>query len=148
MSSSHQYLKASSSTNVTCCPGDVEHQTQLSENLASLLLSQEYSDIVLVVEGQKLHAHKVILAARSDYFRALLYGGLRESNQDEIELPNAPLNAFKVLLKYIYTGHMFLMTMKEEVILDILGLAHQYGFEDLERAISDVLVLLLCMRNV
>ncbi|KAH1006630.1 hypothetical protein HUJ05_007344 [Dendroctonus ponderosae] len=139
MSSSHQYLKASSSTNVTCCPGDVEHQTQLSENLASLLLSQEYSDIVLVVEGQKLHAHKVILAARSDYFRALLYGGLRESNQDEIELPNAPLNAFKVLLKYIYTGHMFLMTMKEEVILDILGLAHQYGFEDLERAISDVL---------
>lgn len=40
------------------------------------------------------------------------------------------------------------MTMKEEVILDILGLTHQYGFEDLERAISDVLVLLLCMRNV
>lgn len=59
MSSSHQYLKASSSTNVTC-PGDVEHQTQLSENLASLLLSQEHSDIVLVVEGQKLHAHKVL----------------------------------------------------------------------------------------
>lgn len=33
------------------------------------------------MEGQRIPAHKVILAASSDYFRALLYGGMRESNQ-------------------------------------------------------------------
>lgn len=64
---------------------------------------------------------QVILAARSEYFRALLYGGLKESNQTEIELRDAPVKAFKILLKYIYTGHMFLMTLKEDVVLDILG---------------------------
>ncbi|XP_066254986.1 BTB/POZ domain-containing protein 9-like [Euwallacea similis] len=147
MSSSHQYLKASSSKVVTRL-GDIEHLHQLSENLSSLYLNQEYSDVCLVVEGQKLPAHKVILAARSDYFRALLYGGLRESSQTEIMLQDAPLNAFKILLKYIYTGHMFLMTLKEDVILDTLGLAHQYGFEDLEGAISDILKQLLALRNV
>lgn len=43
---------------------------------------------------------------------------------------------------------MFLMTLKEDVILDTLGLAHQYGFEELESAISDILKQLLALRNV
>lgn len=30
--------------------------------------------------------HKVILAARSEYFRAMLYGGLSESTKSEITL--------------------------------------------------------------
>lgn len=50
---------------------------------------------------------KVILAARSDYFRALLYGGMKESSQTEIHLTDTPLKAFKSLLKYIYTGTNF-----------------------------------------
>lgn len=53
----------------------------LSEHIGSLCLSSEYSDLTLIVEGQRIPAHKVILAASSDYFRALLYGGMRESNQ-------------------------------------------------------------------
>ncbi|XP_044263423.1 BTB/POZ domain-containing protein 9 [Tribolium madens] len=149
MSSSSQYMQNSSTKNSTVVRlGDIEHLAQLSENLSSLCLSHEYADITLVVEGQKLYAHKVILAARSEYFRALLYGGLKESNQSEIVLPDAPVKAFKILLKYIYSGHMFLMTLKEDVILDTLGLAHQYGFQDLETAISDILKQLLALRNV
>lgn len=43
---------------------------------------------------------------------------------------------------------MFLTTLREDVILDTLGLAHQYGFQDLETAISDILRQLLAQRNV
>lgn len=43
---------------------------------------------------------------------------------------------------------MFLMTLKEEVILDTLGFAHLYGFQDLETAISDILRQLLALKNV
>lgn len=53
----------------------------LSEHIGSLCLSSEYSDVTLIVEEQRIPAHKVILAASSDYFRALLYGGMRESSQ-------------------------------------------------------------------
>ncbi|KAF5292804.1 hypothetical protein FQA39_LY13849 [Lamprigera yunnana] len=148
MSSSHQYLQGSATTNASARHGDIEHLSQLSENLSSLCMNQEYSDVSLIVEGQRLYAHKVILAARSEYFRALLYGGLKESSQSEIELTDAPLKAFKTLLKYIYSGHMFLMTLREDVILDTLGLAHQYGFQELETAISDILHQILALRNV
>lgn len=43
---------------------------------------------------------------------------------------------------------MFLLTVREDVILDTLGLAHQYGFQELETAISDILRQLLALRNV
>jgi len=62
-----------------------------------------------LVEKQLFSAHKVILAARSDYFRALLFGGLKESSLTEIELKDTPLAAFKQLLRYIYTGQVSIL---------------------------------------
>ncbi|XP_046750090.1 BTB/POZ domain-containing protein 9 [Diprion similis] len=138
--SSHHHLSPSS--------GEIEHINFLSDDIGALYLSDDYSDVTLVVAGQRFNGHKVILAARSQYFRALLYGGLKESNQQEIELKGTTLPAFKGLLKYIYTGHMSLANQREEVILDILGLAHQYGFVDLETAVSDYLREILNIKNV
>ena len=54
---------------------------------------------------------------------------MREANQAEIELKDTPLRAFKHLLSYIYTGKMTLSNLKDDLILEILGLAHQYGFQ-------------------
>lgn len=114
--------------------------------MSQLCLNAEYSDVTFVVEEVELPAHKIILAARSSYFRALLYGGLAESSQQKINL-NVPLDAFKALLNYIYTGCMSLSKMKEENILDSLGLANQYGFETLELAISTYLTNNLSQKN-
>lgn len=106
--SSHHHLNPSS--------GEIEHIHFLSEDMGALYLSEEYSDVTLVVAGQKFYSHKLILAARSEYFRALLFGGLKESKQDEIELKAATLPAFKGLLKYIYTGRMSLANERDEVL--------------------------------
>lgn len=71
--------------------------------MAKLCINDDYSDVTFIVENQRLPAHRVVLAARSEYFRALLYGGLSETNQSEIQL-KIPLEAFKALLRYIYSG--------------------------------------------
>lgn len=57
--------------------------------------------------------------------RALLYGGLQEAHQSEIKLTNVPLEPFKILLKYVYSGKISLGQMKDEKIFDLLGLANQ-----------------------
>ena len=62
-------------------------------------------------------------------FRALLFGGMKESSQEVVELKDTNLPAFQHLLRYIYTGSITLASLKEDLILDILGLAHQYGFQ-------------------
>jgi BTB/POZ domain-containing protein 9 len=90
----------------------------------------------------------VILASRSEYFRALLYGGLSEAHQSEIKLTSVPLEPFKLLLKYIYSGKISLTQLKEDKIFDLLGLANQYGFVELEAAISEYLLGILNINNV
>lgn len=143
MSSQRQYLASKATARV----GDIEHVDYLSEQIGALCLSSEYSDVTLIVEGQRIPAHKVILAASSDFFRALLFGGMKEANQAEVEL-QAPLHAFKALLRYVYSGHMGLSILREETVLDMLGLAHQYNFPQLEAAICDYLRQVLALRNV
>ena len=48
------------------------------------------------------------------FCRALLFGGLKESRPgcSEIELKGTTADAFRALLKYIYTGKMSLQEMK------------------------------------
>lgn len=54
----------------------------LSGEMLSLCISGDYSDITFIVEGRqgRPSGHKVILEARSEYFCAVLYGGLPEAN--------------------------------------------------------------------
>ncbi|CAG9539867.1 unnamed protein product [Cercopithifilaria johnstoni] len=144
------FQNSSSSINLNCCvtAGDVQHINYLAEHIGNLYITGECSDIILKVEGRSVQAHRVILAARSQYFRALLYNGMRETRDSEIELVDTSLNGFKMLMKYIYTGKLSLTSMKEELVLEILGLAHKYGFTDLEISISEYMKAMLNVRNV
>jgi hypothetical protein len=47
-----------------------------------------YSDVAFLVEGVPIKAHKVFLAASSEYFKGMFTSGLKEAQQDEIELPH------------------------------------------------------------
>lgn len=49
-------------------------------------------------------------------------------------------------LKFSETRHV-ICWLQEDLILEILGLAHQYGFVDLEAAISDFLKQALTVEN-
>ncbi|XP_027021694.1 BTB/POZ domain-containing protein 9 isoform X2 [Tachysurus fulvidraco] len=127
---------------------EVDHMHLLSEQLAALVPAEEYSDVTFVVEEKRFPAHRVILAARCQYFRALLYGGMRESQpQAEVRLEDTRAEAFSMLLRYLYTGRANLSEAKEETLLDFLGLAHRYGLQPLEASTCDYLRTLLNAQN-
>ncbi|XP_010773074.1 BTB/POZ domain-containing protein 9 [Notothenia coriiceps] len=128
---------------------EIDHIHLLSEQLGALVLGEEYSDVTFIVEGKRFPAHRVILAARCHYFRALLYGGMKESQpQAEVCLEETRTEAFSMLLHYLYTGRASLSSAREEVLLDFLGLAHRYGLQPLEDSTSEFLRTILHINNV
>ena len=77
----------------------------MQQHFKDLLDNKKYVDVTFVVEGQPMPAHRLILASQSDYFDLLFYGKMREANSsDEMPLPNAPLEALRVLLEFMYSG--------------------------------------------
>lgn len=63
------------------------HQSMLMEGLNSLWQSEELLDITLILEGyDEFRAHKAVLAACSDYFRAMFTDNMLEARQTEIYL--------------------------------------------------------------
>ncbi|KAM4602472.1 BTB/POZ domain-containing protein 9-like [Polymixia lowei] len=128
---------------------EIDHLHLLSEQLGSLVSGEEYSDVTFLLEGKRFPAHRVILASRCQYFRALLYNGMKESQpQAEISLEDTPSEAFSMLLQYLYTGRASLSTAREEVVLDFLGLAHRYGLQPLEAWCCEFLRTTLSIHNV
>ena len=75
-----------------------------SNGLLKLFSDQSHTDITFLVTGQPVKAHKPILASQSDYFSALLYGPMREGQASEIVLEDTPVEAFRELLKFVYSG--------------------------------------------
>lgn len=126
----------------------INHSNLVLSNLESLYLNDEFSDITLVIENSEIPAHKVILASSSDYFRALLFCGLQESQSAKISLKCSNEQLFKQLLKYVYTGKMNLTEMSVQQILEIFQMSHEYNFRALNETISKHLISILSLKNV
>ena len=81
-------------------------ENSLGTRLNTLRETGELCDIVIKVEGLSIEAHKVVLSAGSNVFHAMICGGFKESQQQEIELKHEFLTGRAVsrVVEYLYTG--------------------------------------------
>ncbi|XP_028968052.1 BTB/POZ domain-containing protein 9-like [Galendromus occidentalis] len=114
----------------------MEYVKDLAARFGSLLFDSASSDLTLIVEGEALPVHRIILATSCDYFWALFCGRMMESRQSRIILQDISLRGFKHLMRYVYTGDLDLENLESGIILEVLGLANLYGFN----VLHDVLV--------
>jgi len=64
-----------------------------------------HSDIDFIVKGTHAWAHRVVLAARSDYFKGMFRTRWRDS-QVRLDHPRLDVCAFKAVLHYLYTERL------------------------------------------
>jgi len=83
---------------------EVPSSTLLSD-LHSFINNEALSDITFIIEGQPIHAHKMMLV-RSPYFRAMFSGTMIESQQSEIRIEEIPPHIFLLVIEYLYTDHV------------------------------------------
>ena len=87
------------------------------------------SDIVLVVEGKKLHVHRWILSSQSPVFQAMLEGHFQEASQHKIPLKEKKIESMQMFLKILYPSCMFgeaRVPLDGENLLSVLELADEY----------------------
>ncbi|XP_026425814.1 BTB/POZ and MATH domain-containing protein 4-like isoform X2 [Papaver somniferum] len=75
--------------------------SDIGSHFGMLLENQEGSDIVFNVAGEKFHAHKLVLAARSPVFRDELMDGMEE-DECEVVVKDLEPKVFKAMLHFIY----------------------------------------------
>ncbi|XP_072526067.1 kelch-like protein 33 [Salminus brasiliensis] len=123
-------------------------------------------DMVLEAEGHMFRAHKVLLIASSDYFRAMFCNGMRESQQASVTLLLIGASELGLLLECCYSGalaldwgcvfeltctalqfqlqpalSLCLRFMQQEIdahsCLDVAAFAEAYGMSDLQGLAED-----------
>uniref|UniRef100_A0A8C2J3B2 Kelch like family member 28 n=1 Tax=Cyprinus carpio TaxID=7962 RepID=A0A8C2J3B2_CYPCA len=98
------------------------HSEQLLQGLQLLRQDHELCDIVLRVGDAKIHAHKVVLASISPYFKAMFTGSLSEKETSEVEFQCVDEAALKAIVEYAYTGTVFISQETVESLLPAANL--------------------------
>lgn len=104
-------------------------QSTLAWDLAVSLDDPTFSDISLVVQDRTIRAHRVILASRCKFFRAMFSSGMLETKQREVVLRDCSYDAFYALVLYLYTDSFYKgppSAHTAQLALDVLPLAEIY----------------------
>ncbi|CAG8502883.1 8139_t:CDS:2 [Diversispora eburnea] len=93
--------------------------SSLSQDLRLLINNSKYSDIIITcADSEKFYGCRSILAARSEVLDCLLFNGMKESHEKEINLVYDS-QVMKILLEFIYTGN-YTNGDNEDLSLEIL----------------------------
>ena len=101
--------------------------------MKSLMDTKTLCDVVLEVEGEKIHCHRVVLASLSSYFRAMFTGDMAESKQRVITINGVDAQSLRCLVDYAYTATI---EISEKNVQAILPAASVLQFEEVKRACS------------
>lgn len=74
--------------------------------LRGMFEGELFTDFVLNVSGEKINAHKVILAGSSRYFEAMFASGMVESQRSYLEIEDSEPETIRAMLDFIYSGEL------------------------------------------
>ncbi|KAL3702368.1 hypothetical protein R1sor_020390 [Riccia sorocarpa] len=81
--------------------------TEVEGDLRKIVNSAEFSDVTFLCEdGVSVHGCRILLAARSSFFRTLLFGKKAESTKSSIRLPTVSHSVLITVMKFLYTGKL------------------------------------------
>ncbi|KAJ8673377.1 hypothetical protein QAD02_004639 [Eretmocerus hayati] len=125
-------------------PGDLFRLRKLDE-YEELFESKKFSDIVFIVEGREILAHKNIIANKTPVFTAMFDHDMKESDQNIVKITDISYNAMYELLRFVYAGKIKDMASNAE---DLLIASEKYLIKELKMLCEDFLSKNLTSGNV
>ena len=116
----------------------VAHSEMLLSKCSQFRDQSQFIDVRLKVHEDIFPAHRIALAANSDYFYAMFTDGMKELNQEVIELKDDSISpgAFKIVMDSIYTGDL---RVNGENVFEVLAAADHLQLTAVVQQCSDFL---------
>uniref|UniRef100_A0A6V7JS67 BTB domain-containing protein n=1 Tax=Bracon brevicornis TaxID=1563983 RepID=A0A6V7JS67_9HYME len=145
---------------IICCEFDFEMRDEfgfssdsipkvnsVTNDIWSFFERSKFSDISLVAGKKTFHCHKMILAARSTVFSAMLEQNAdsKTSRNMEIQLDNMEPTVAREMLRFIYTGKV--KKFDGKMIAGLLSAAEKYKLSDLKVICETELYGKMCYDN-
>ena len=118
----------------------VAHSVDLLSKCAQFRDEGEFIDVRLKAGEDVFPAHRIVLAANSDYFHAMFTDGMKESKQEVIELKDESISpdALKIVMDCIYTGDLH---VNEENVFEVLAAADHLQVTSVVQQCCDFLLI-------
>lgn len=103
-----------------------------------MLFSKQFFDFEFNINGEKLQAHRAILAARSKVFEDIFDSGDKEKEKEIATITDVPFEIFKQFILYVYAEKMPENAM--QYVADFLYLSDKFSIADLRQKCEEILV--------
>lgn len=107
-----------------------KHSQSVLESMNRIRSSGKLCDVVIQVEENQFHAHRIVLAANTPYFEAMFSGDLEESRQQIVTLKDVSPEAVKNIIDYCYTSAVNISEENAESLLSASCLLQMNGVKD------------------
>ncbi|GLV35944.1 uncharacterized protein CBL_09838 [Carabus blaptoides fortunei] len=95
-----------------------------------------------------IRAHRVIVAARCDWFRRALLSGMREAIDKKIIIHDSNSFLFRTFLEYLYSGRLRHSSLTTDQLAELLLLSDRYEVDSLKQVCEYALRLNMDEENV
>ncbi|XP_028766858.1 BTB/POZ and MATH domain-containing protein 4 [Neltuma alba] len=124
-------------------------ESDIGSHFGMLLENEEGSDITFSVSGEKFHAHKLVLAARSTKFETEFFNKMEEDDH-EVVITDMEPKVFRALLHFIYKDTLIedeelfmsyssLSSVSDTFAAKLLAAAEKYGLPRLKLLCESIL---------
>eukprot|EP01084_Bolivina_argentea_P130125 229740_1 len=125
-------------------------QANQRTNLLNVLNQSQFADVTFIVGNNEqktsFKVNRLFLASISPVFKAMLYGAMKESQQNaEIEINDIKSNAFKSVLKYAYCNDP---ELTPDNIVDVRVISDKYQISSLSKLCDKYFSSCLNARNI
>ena len=122
---------------------DKAYQDDFMKAVHRLRQNNEYTDVTLHSGGVQIQCHRVVLAAASDYFKAMFRCGLQDKSSDPVQMTMEPAIMTSVI-DYIYTGEIELTIDNVKSLVEACDILQLDG---LKAACEDFMTSLVDLTN-
>ncbi|XP_015260566.1 PREDICTED: kelch-like protein 7 isoform X1 [Cyprinodon variegatus] len=109
----------------------------LVKTMAEMRKQGALCDVTLVVQERRFAAHRLVLAAGSEFFRLMFTTNMMESVSPEVELKGVDPEIIELLIDYIYTAEIKINVRNVQSLLHV---ASQYQIQPVQAMCEEFLM--------